>query len=126
MTQTEAQKRATQKWREAHRDRYNAYHRAYAKANPQRLTRSQRRIALRLEIIESLGGKCSACGIDDPRLLEFDHIDRSKKRDNLNALLKNESVQRAWEESTNCRLLCANCHRLKSMDNGDWRRVLTL
>ena len=32
------------------------------------------RIKRRIDAINSLGGKCNVCGIDDWQVLEFDHI----------------------------------------------------
>jgi hypothetical protein len=52
---------------------------------------------------------CAMCGIDDPVVLEFDHI-RAKLADV--GWLTAASGRSALEvEIGKCRVLCANCHR---------------
>lgn len=67
------------------------------------------------EFMRSLGGRCVDCGIDDLRVLEFHHKDRTIK-DPLVRHFTNPSFQsrvRLLEaERENLELLCANCHRL--------------
>lgn len=58
---------------------------------------------------------CETCGCKDPRVLEFDHLDPSKKRCSIATMISqgyswaNEKLRR---EIRKCRVLCANCHRL--------------
>ena len=65
----------------------------------------------RIEIIKQLGGKCVLCGFSDPRALDIDHIDRTKK-----LRMKSYPLQRRvsdWKKNIkSIRLLCANCHRI--------------
>jgi hypothetical protein len=47
-------------------------------------------------------------------VLEFDHIDRKTKRDNIAQMI----TQREWPvilaEIEKCQVMCANCHRRKT------------
>jgi 5-methylcytosine-specific restriction endonuclease McrA len=74
--------------------------------------------------IELLGGKCVACGEDDPRVLQVDHIkpERRKMRDgtysarqNMLRVLKEPRYAKAVQ------LLCANCHMKKTAE--DWAKI---
>ena len=64
--------------------------------------------AKKLMAMERLGGKCT-CGICEPILIEFHHVDRSGKENTINELgSKRFSV--IEKELSKCILLCANCH----------------
>ena len=66
----------------------------------------------KLEIIRLLGGKCTKCDEVDIRVLDINHIDRSKK-------IRPEKGRYTWsfrlkewkDNMSNIELLCANCHR---------------
>ena len=63
--------------------------------------------------IDSLGGKCSDCGIVYPHYVyDFHHIDQDLKSAELGRLL-NCAISVVMEEIKNCVLLCANCHRIR-------------
>lgn len=62
-----------------------------------------------------LGGRCLRCGIDDHRLLDFDHIDPLTKVMNISAKL-HLNIETLKKEIEKCQLLCANCHRLKTIE----------
>jgi len=68
-----------------------------------------RRKQNRTKGIEYLGGKCDSCGIDDPDVLTFHHIDREKKQNNLSSIWHN-NWKDIEQELSICKLLCANCH----------------
>ena len=63
---------------------------------------------------------CSVCGYNEiPQALEFDHIDRSKKKFGMNKAYKYKwSV--IMEELEKCVVLCANCHRKKTVEDKDY------
>lgn len=74
----------------------------------------ERRVKRKLWAITYKGGKCENCGYNEhPEVLDFDHIDRSQKKYRPAQVLK-YSMKKIKEELDNCRLLCANCHRLKT------------
>lgn len=57
-------------------------------------------------------GCCQDCKIDDPRVLEFDHV-RGEKVANVAGLFG-----RRWKiveaELDKCELVCANCHKIRT------------
>jgi hypothetical protein len=63
-----------------------------------------------------LGDKCQKCGEDRKHVLEFHHIDPSKKEDDIPTMLRyygfgKSSIKQVEEEVDKCILLCSNCHR---------------
>lgn len=64
---------------------------------------------------------CS-CGEADPRVLEFDHIDPSSKREAVAEMVsKSYSLQAIKDEIAKCRVMCANCHRRHTyIQQGYW------
>ena len=66
---------------------------------------------------------CETCGEHDPRVLEFDHKDPTKKRETIARLI---SQGYAWSseilrrEIRKCRILCANCHRKHTIQQQDY------
>jgi len=69
--------------------------------------------ALREQIFTELGyAHCAICRIDDKRVLEFHHIDRTKKmKGNTRSLPK---YKRYLTECKNLQILCANCHAIET------------
>jgi len=58
---------------------------------------------------------CADCGRFFPHyVLDFDHIDRTQKADNVSNFLRNGSGQGMWEEIEKCELVCSNCHRVRT------------
>lgn len=63
---------------------------------------------------------CQECGYNEiPEALELDHIDRTKKNFKMS-----KGHYFSWEkihrELENCIVLCANCHREKTMEEKDY------
>ena len=61
-----------------------------------------------------LNKSCEKCGESDMRKLQFDHKKRYKKRSNITDLL-NGSIKALDREVKKCRVLCANCHQVKTL-----------
>ena len=57
---------------------------------------------------------CENCGLNDPRVMDFDHIDRSTKAAEINYLITRTNLENLKAEIAKCRVLCANCHRIRS------------
>lgn len=74
----------------------------------------------RIFFVGELGGKCVRCGIKDPRVMDFDHINPLEKRYNIGDIMWWANRDRIWEEVRKCQLLCANCHRIKTMEDRDY------
>jgi hypothetical protein len=56
---------------------------------------------------------CVDCGEPDVRVLEFDHL-RDKVGD-ISVLVRNWVWERVLEEIAKCDVLCANCHRRRTL-----------
>lgn len=66
---------------------------------------------------------CSQCGYDKcVQALEFDHIDRSKKNFRMSRAY-HYSWKKLQEELQNCIILCANCHREKTIREKDYQEL---
>ena len=62
-----------------------------------------------------LSNPCEHCGIEDPRVLEFNHTDPSTKKYNVAEMVKSgHSVNSILDEIAKCVVLCANCHRIET------------
>lgn len=56
--------------------------------------------------------KCVDCGMDDWRILEFDHV-RGVKKDCISAMIGSKtSIYNIKLEIDKCEVRCPNCHRL--------------
>lgn len=62
----------------------------------------------RVELINSFGGKCNSCGVDDHRILDFDHINNDGYKEKGGSIVF--QVKRSPERF---QLLCKNCNWLK-------------
>jgi hypothetical protein len=68
---------------------------------------------------------CVECGVTDIRVLEFDHTDK-KNASIANLVQSGYSINRIQEEINLCEVVCANCHRIRTMTRGNhYRHVLT-
>ncbi len=77
--------------------------------------KKERAQVLKDAAIAAFGGACERCGgIFHRRIFDFHHIEA--KDADPSYLLTNASPERIAEELSNCRLLCANCHRLEHDD----------
>lgn len=64
---------------------------------------------------------CVDCGMADIRVLEFDHI--GTKTINISDLTrKPNAVEKIKEEIKQCEVVCANCHRIRTMVRGNHYR----
>lgn len=69
---------------------------------------------------------CVDCGIEDSRVLEFDHLPEFEKSFEISRALSGST--RSWQSILNeinkCEVVCANCHRIRTMTRGNWKRFL--
>lgn len=76
----------------------------------------KRRHRLKLELIQSRGGRCESCGYcAEPAALEFHHRDPATKEFGLANF--HGRLQMLLQEMDKCDLLCANCHRLRHVEH---------
>jgi hypothetical protein len=118
------------KWHELEKSKQREKNRRHlAKMGPIR-REAMRVYALkkRLESLAIFGSKCKRCGFDDYRALEVDHIHGNGHADpvagygrwiKLISLHKKHGLE--WL-SQHFQILCSNCHRIKTHENGDWTR----
>jgi len=74
---------------------------------------------------------CAECGYKEHHAaLEFNHINRSLKKYTMgeiahHAVLKNNTKGKLKLkiEMSNCEVLCANCHRIKTFEEKHWNKV---
>lgn len=60
--------------------------------------------------------KCIDCGNNDIRVLEFDHLPEFKKEYNISDMLRSSlSIDSIELEMNKCEIVCANCHRIRSI-----------
>jgi len=65
---------------------------------------------------------CIDCGCSDIRVLEFDHV-RDEKVGNIAALLtRGVPWSTIAAEIAKCDVRCANCHRIQTIERGQWWR----
>lgn len=113
-----AQRAANKRAREKNREKWNAYCRKRTR---------ERYHGNREYFLDALGGACYHCGNSDKRVLEFDHINPWEKVKSVSALLQLANRDKIREEVDKCRLLCANCHKIKSLESGDYcSKALTI
>lgn len=65
---------------------------------------------------------CADCGIDDWRVLEFDHV-RGEKLGNICNMMTGD-LDRLEQEILKCDVVCANCHKIRTFTRaGSWRMI---
>lgn len=85
---------------------YQARYRPQYKASKKTLHREQ--------MLGYLADKsCADCGLDDPIVLEFDHL--ADKSFTISRQLGKVSWQRILDEIAKCEVVCCNCHRRRTL-----------
>jgi 5-methylcytosine-specific restriction endonuclease McrA len=111
-----------------------------SRSNSSRRTRSKRPFATKTEsekdylrdlarswrflALEALGYRCVRCGFDShPAALQIDHINGDGRDDRRG---RGQTMYRriASGDTAGLQLLCANCHAIKTVENGDNQRRL--
>ena len=106
------------------KETYKQHYHTYKSEYRERAIIRNRRLKdlLRVKTLEYLKDKsCVMCGMSDPRVLDFDHINPTTKSFGIARALHNIM---AWEkvlaEIEKCQILCANCHRIKTSTQQNW------
>lgn len=73
--------------------------------------RAEKRMRYILEYFEA--NPCADCGEDDPLVLEFDHV-KGKSFD-IGSGLPDRNWQSILREIARCEVVCANCHRRRTV-----------
>lgn len=101
------------------REQYLAYQKKYA--NDRKPARRRRSVEL-LQWLDSLKARpCLDCGgTFPPECMDFDHIDPATKRFTISSKVASNVASlevikaRVLAEIEKCRLICANCHRIRT------------
>lgn len=70
-----------------------------------------KRNAFKKEAVRRLGGKCMKCGDTRHYVLNFHHLNPNQKEENPSRLLANSQWEDFIKETSQCILLCSNCHQ---------------
>lgn len=74
-------------------------------------------------LLEYLSNKCCKdCGNKDVRVLEFDHIEDNKEFC-IGQKVGQVSIERLKKEIDKCEVVCANCHRIRTINRGNHYRI---
>jgi hypothetical protein len=65
---------------------------------------------------------CIDCGQCDPVVLQFDHRDGTLKVATIGSMLARASWTALLSEVGKCDVRCANCHRLRTAEQGGWSK----
>ena len=101
-------------WSPEQRKRYNK-----VKSRGVRMRHKKRReVVQKYKVLKG----CSICGFNKHySALDFDHISRDKKIKNVSRLVSDTcSWKTVVVEIGKCRVLCANCHRIKTHENKEY------
>ena len=64
---------------------------------------------------------CIDCGINNPIVLDFDHINRSDKVVRISQMVKSSPpISAVKDEIRKCEVRCSNCHRIKTARELNW------
>ena len=73
------------------------------------------------------GNSCEDCGDTRVQVLQFDHINPEEKEDTISNMVKNGiSEKKIFEEIAKCRVLCANCHIMRTAEQLEWYKNITI
>lgn len=63
---------------------------------------------------------CVDCGNNDVRVLEQDHLEN--KEFNVSSLVGRRTLKSMIAELEKCEVVCANCHRIRTIERGSWTK----
>ncbi len=66
---------------------------------------------------------CVECGESNPIMLEFDHLDRTKKSKGISAMMSDYTWEQILEEINKCEVVCANHHKLRTAKQFGWYKL---
>jgi hypothetical protein len=66
---------------------------------------------------------CVDCGETDPNVLDLDHRDRALKIAPVSRLARSATMSIVLAEIAKCDVRCGNCHRLRTAQQMNWRKV---
>jgi hypothetical protein len=102
--------RNSKKWRQENKER-------------QSYLNARKRLRLKLKLIKMMGGKCCKCGIEDYRVLQFNHINgggnkERKDKKSYDPCKHYTEILRNKRYLTDIDLRCANCNIIYEYEMG--------
>jgi len=106
----EARRRYNMEYHKKHYEKHKGAYKEKAKA----FNKSQRKWNREfISRVKSMRG-CIDCGIDNPIVLDFDHV-TGQKLGNISDMVNNAcGLAKIKKEIRKCEVRCANCHRLRT------------
>lgn len=72
---------------------------------------NEKRRAIKKRALSLLGGKCLKCGITEPYLIDFHHVESELKENSFGRLVADSKIEDYFKELEKAIPLCSNCHR---------------
>lgn len=105
---------------EKYKDKQRQYYSESAETQRQKANErvAQRRLRNQKWMVKYMLNKsCKSCGVSDPRVLTFNHLDRGTKFANVADLVSRGSkIEHLESEVNKCEILCHNCHMLITLE----------
>lgn len=90
------------------------------KARRRKANKKAEKIKVLTEVLTN--ASCKDCGLRDPAVLEFDHINPEEKLFDVGSMLENGTIPALKREMAKCEIVCANCHRRRTIKTqAHWR-----
>lgn len=90
------------------------------KAKRKKANKKAEKINVLTEVLTN--ASCKDCGLKDPAVLEFDHVNPEDKLFDVSSILENGSIPALRREMAKCEIVCANCHRRRTIKaQSHWR-----
>lgn len=107
-------------WKQAYRLANQEHVRALGRASQKKAVEQRREAVAAVKVARG----CVDCGYNaHPAALDFDHIDRLTKDRTVSWLVShNAPMARIVAEIEKCEVVCANCHRIRTVERGDWKK----
>ena len=109
-----------------HKKYYLKYKKDPNKVNKNKQTSKENTLKLKIRNASfinrylSIYGKCIDCGINNIRVLEFDHTSDDKKYGIRKMIDQCCSIKNIKDEIRKCEIRCCNCHRIKTQNQFEW------
>jgi hypothetical protein len=85
-------------------------------------SRTRQRDKKRDVMLDRFKAGCRDCENDDIRVLEFDHVHGIKEFGIADGIVNGVSHQRFLDEIAKCEVVCANCHKIRTVERAkSWR-----
>jgi hypothetical protein len=113
-------------YRKDHPDRMNKFRDKFNKQRPNYQKEYYQKIGKKRETSKRLQNRnflwslkdkpCADCGIKyHPIVMDFDHLPQFKKNHEISRLAKTGDKEAILAEIAKCELVCANCHRMRTL-----------